>query len=66
VTDYKRMTIRLPDEVRAALEAAAGTLKRPEWRVIVDAILADVGAGPGLTDDERRVVRAVVKLHENG
>jgi hypothetical protein len=56
--------MRLPDDVRAELEAAAGALKRAEWRVIVDAIKAYVGSGPGLTDDERRAVRVVLKLHQ--
>ena len=63
VSDYKRLTVRLPDDVRAELDAAAGALRRPQWRVLIDAIRAYVGSGPTLTDDERRVVRAVVKLH---
>jgi hypothetical protein len=64
VYEYRRFTMRLPDDVRAELEAAAGALKRAEWRVIVDAIKAYVGSGPGLTDEERRAVRVVLKLHE--
>jgi hypothetical protein len=64
VSDYKRLTVRLPDDVRAELDAAAGALKRPQWRVLIDAIRAFVGSGPTLTDDERRVVRAVLKLHD--
>jgi hypothetical protein len=31
--------------------------------VVLDAIRAYVGSGPGLSDDEKRVVRAVLKLH---
>jgi predicted transcriptional regulator len=64
VADYKRFTVRLPDDVRAELEAAAGALRRPAWRVVVDAIRAYVGSGPALSDDERRAVRVVVRLHE--
>ena len=64
VHEYHRFTLRLPDDVRAELEAAAGALKRPGWRVAVDAIRAYVGSGPTLTDEERRVVRAVLKLHQ--
>jgi hypothetical protein len=64
VSDYRRFTMRLPDDVRAELEAASGALKRPAWRVIIDAIRAYVGSGPALSDDERRVVRAVLKLHQ--
>lgn len=65
VGDYRRFAVRLPDDVRAELEAAAGALKRPAWRVVVDAIRAYVGSGPSLSEDERRVVRAVVKLHSD-
>jgi predicted transcriptional regulator len=64
VRDYKRFTVRLPEEVRAQLESAAGALRRPGWRVVVDAIQAYIGAGPTLSEDERRAVRAVLKLHE--
>jgi hypothetical protein len=63
VSQYPRFAVRLPDDVRAQLEAAASALKRPAWRVIVDAIVAYVGSGPGLSEDERRVVRAVLRLH---
>jgi hypothetical protein len=63
VREYKRITVRLPDDVRAELEAAAGALKRPAWRVVLDAVRAYVGSGPGLSEDEKRVVRAVLKLH---
>ena len=65
VSAYRRFTMRLPDDVRAELEAAAGALKRPAWRVIIDAIRAYVGGGPSLTDEERRAVRVVLKLHEH-
>jgi hypothetical protein len=45
-------------------ESPTIALRRPEWRVLVDALQAYVGSGPGLNDDERRVVRAVLKLHK--
>lgn len=64
VSDYRRFAVRLPEDVRAELEAAAGALKRPGWRVVIDAIRAYVGSGPALTDDERRAVRVVLRLHE--
>ena len=63
-SQYRRFTLRLPPETVAELEAAAGALKRPGWRVVVDAIKAYVGSGPMLTEDERRAVRIVLKLHE--
>ena len=65
VSDYRRFAVRLPDDVRAELEAASGALHKPAWRVVIDAIRAYVGSGPELTDDERRVVRAVLKLHQD-
>ena len=64
VSEYKRLTVRLPSDVRLELKAAAGALTRPEWRVLVDAIQAYVGSGPALTDEERRAVRVVLRLHE--
>jgi hypothetical protein len=63
VSDYKRLTIRLPPDVQGELVAASGALRRPQWRVLIDAIRAYVGSGPALSDDERRVVRAVLRLH---
>jgi hypothetical protein len=63
-SEYRRFAMRMPEDVRQELEAAAGALKRPAWRVVVDAIRSYVGSGPSLTDDERRAVRVVLKLHE--
>ena len=62
LSDYQRMTIRLPPDVRAELDAAGYVLGRPQWRVLVDAIRAYVGSGSGLTEDERRRVRAALKV----
>jgi hypothetical protein len=64
LSEYKRLTIRLPPDVQGELVAASGALRRPQWRVLIDAIRAYVGSGPSLSDDERRVVRAVLRLHE--
>jgi hypothetical protein len=63
VSEYRRLTLRIPDDVHTELVAASGALKRPQWRVLIDSIRAYVGSGPALTDDERRVVRAVLRLH---
>ncbi len=62
LSDYPRMTIRLPPDVRAELDAAGYVLDRPQWRVLVDAIQAYVGTGAGLNADERRRVRAVLRV----
>ena len=56
------MTIRLPPDVRAELDAAGYVLGRPQWRVLVDAIQAYVGTGAGLSADERRRVRAALRV----
>ncbi len=62
LSDYQRMTIRLPPDVRAELDAAGYVLGRPQWRVLVEAIQAYVGSGPRLGGNERRRVRAAVRL----
>ena len=56
--------MRLPEDVRAELEAAAGALKLPAWRVVIDAIKAYVGSGPALSEGERHAVKVVLKLHQ--
>jgi predicted transcriptional regulator len=63
VSEYRRFTVRLPDDVRAELDAAAGALRRPAWRVLVDAVRAYVGTGPILSDEERRAIRVLMRLH---
>ena len=40
VSDYPRFAVRLPDDVRGELQAASGALRRPAWRVVIDAIRA--------------------------
>jgi hypothetical protein len=62
LSDYPRMTIRLPPDVRAELDAAGYVLGRPQWRVLVDAIRAYVGSGAGLSADEQRRVRAARRV----
>jgi hypothetical protein len=62
VSDYKRLTVRLPDDVRAELDAMSYVTGRPQWRVLIEAIQAFAGSGPGLSDDERRRIRAAMRL----
>ena len=62
-SEYKRLAVRLPDDVRSQVDAASAALRRPAWRIVVDAIRAYVGIGPALTDEERRAVRVVLRLH---
>ena len=62
VSDYKRLTVRLPEDVRAELDAIAYVTNRPQWRVLIEAIQAYAGSGSSLTEDERRRIRAAVRL----
>lgn len=38
VTDYPQLSIRLPAEVKARLQALSVITSRPQWRLIADAI----------------------------
>src|SRR5256885_13599147 len=53
VKDYPQLSIRLPVEVKAKLQALSVIESRPQWRVITDAI--DCYAR-GRSDAERRLV----------
>ena len=53
VKDYPQLSIRLPTEVKARLQALSLIASRPQWRIITDAIecyLRD------LSEPERRMV----------
>jgi len=53
VKDYPQLSIRLPSEVKARLQALSLIASRPQWRIITDAIdcyLRD------LPEAERRMV----------
>jgi predicted DNA-binding protein len=53
VKDYPQLSIRLPAEVRAKLQALSVIESRPQWRVITEAI--DCYA-KGRSDAERRLI----------
>ncbi len=53
VKDYPQLSIRLPGEVKAKLQALSLIAGRPQWRIITDAIDCYVRARP---DAERRMV----------
>ena len=38
VKDYPQLSIRLPDDVKAKLQAISLIASRPQWRIITDAI----------------------------
>jgi hypothetical protein len=66
VSEYTRLTIRLPEDLRVELEVAARSLGRQQWRVMHDALKAYLGGGPGLSDQERQHVRRGASLHRKG
>ena len=53
VKDYPQLSIRLPAEVKATLQALSLIESRPQWRVITDAI---DGYARGRSDAERRLI----------
>ena len=60
-TDYKRLTVRLPDDTLTALNAIGRVVDRPAWRVLADAIAAYWGAGEALSERDRGLVRGLLK-----
>ena len=65
-SDYQRLTIRLPEDVRDELEALSDAVRLPQWRVIVDAIRAYAGSGPTTADAVRRDVRKRLRAAKAG
>ena len=61
-SEYQRLTMRLPDESLQLLKAIGRAVDAPAWRVMVDALAAYAGDGPVLTVEQRRVVRALLRL----
>ena len=54
--DYPQLSIRLPGEVKARLQALSLIHSRPQWRIITDAIDCYVRARP---ESERRIVEEI-------
>jgi predicted transcriptional regulator len=38
VKDYPQLSVRLPDDVKATLQALSVMAARPQWRIVADAI----------------------------
>jgi predicted DNA-binding protein len=57
VKDYPQLSIRLPVDVKAKLQALSVITARPQWRIITDAIECYVRERP---DSERRLVDEIV------
>jgi hypothetical protein len=56
VKDYPQLSIRLPAEVKAKLQALSLIESRPQWRVITDAIDCYTS---GRSEAERRLITAL-------
>jgi len=57
VKDYPQLSIRLPADVKAKLQALSLIASRPQWRVITDAIDCYIRER---SDSERRIVEELV------
>src|SRR5262249_55064988 len=57
VKDYPQLSIRLPDEVKAKLQALSLVAARPQWRVITEAIEGYLGQR---TEAEKKMIDALV------
>jgi hypothetical protein len=63
VSEYHQLTVRVPDADVGLLTALSGVLSRPRWWVVSEALRAFAGEAPGLSEDQRRAIRAVRRLH---
>ena len=57
VKDYPQLSIRLPAEVKAKLQALSLVASRPQWRIIIEAIDCYLH---GRSDSERRKVHDLI------
>jgi predicted DNA-binding protein len=57
VKDYPQLSIRLPTEVKAKLNALSLVASRPQWRIITDAIDCYLRSR---SDAERRAVEKLI------
>jgi predicted transcriptional regulator len=53
VKDYPQLSIRLPEDVKATLQALSAIGSRPQWRIVADAIDCYLRERP---EAERRMV----------
>jgi hypothetical protein len=58
---YRRLTLRLPDDSLALLDAIARITKVPAWRAVVDALAAYHGDRAVLSESDRRLVRGLLR-----
>jgi len=63
VKDYPQLSVRVPGDVKAKLQAISAVSARPQWRIITEAIdcyLRD------RSDAERRMVSSIAKRTPGG
>jgi hypothetical protein len=60
-TEYRRLTVRLPDDILATLGAISRVVDRPLWRVLADAVSAYLGDGAGLPESDRSLARGLLR-----
>jgi predicted transcriptional regulator len=65
-SEYHQLTLRIPPEALRHLDALAGVLTLPRWRVVVQAVAAYAREGAPLSDDQARAVRAVLRAQKAG
>jgi predicted DNA-binding protein len=58
VKDYPQLSIRVPGEVKARLQALSAVKSRPQWRIITDAIDCYLRERP---DEERKRISEMVR-----
>jgi predicted DNA-binding protein len=63
VKDYPQLSIRLPADVKAKLQALSLIASRPQWRIITDAIECYVRERP---DSERRLIDELAVRRRTG
>lgn len=61
--DYHSVRLRVPPDMRVALNIASGVLSRPQWKVMVDAFFAYIGDGEPLAADQRKVIQEARRVH---
>jgi predicted transcriptional regulator len=56
VKDYPQLSVRLPSDIKAKLQALSLVRARPQWRLIIEAIECYLRKRP---EDEQRMVAAL-------
>jgi predicted DNA-binding protein len=62
VTDYPQVSIRLPVEIKAKLQAISAVAARPQWRVVAEAIEDYLRDRP---ESERRMVDELSRVRSS-